>query len=66
MSIYIIGKQVVKEKNMLTKQECQQAIDNLWRMWDRTDNRAIRKNIQVSVEMLDSTINEIEINGEAK
>ena len=33
-------------------------------MWDRTDNRAIRKNIQVSIEMLDSTINEIEINGE--
>ena len=51
---------------MLTKQECQQAIDNLWRMWDRTDNSAIRKNIQVSIEMLDSTINEIEINGEAK
>ena len=51
---------------MLTKQECQQAINNLRRMWDRTDYRAIRKNIQVSIEMLDSTINEIEINGEAK
>jgi hypothetical protein len=34
-------------------------------MWDRTDNRVVRKNIQVSIEMLDSTINEIEINGEA-
>ena len=55
MSIYIIGKQVVKEKNMLTKQECQQAIDNLWRMWDRTDNRAIRKNIQVVKVKKDAT-----------
>ena len=45
---------------MITKEECQQAIDNLWRMWDRTDNRVVRKNIQVSIEMLDSTINELE------
>ena len=49
---------------MITKEECQQAINNLWRMLDRTDNRSISKNIQVSIEMLDSTINEIEINGE--
>ena len=49
---------------MLTKQECQQAINNLWEKWDNTNSDVVRKNIQVSIGLLDSAMNEIEINGE--
>ena len=51
---------------MLTKQECQQAMNNLWEKWDNTNSDVARKNIQVSIGLLDSAMNEIEINGEAK
>ena len=49
-----------RENRMITTEECKQAINTLWRMWDRTDNRTIRKNILASIEKLDSTINELE------
>jgi len=46
---------------MITKEECQQAIDNLWQKWDNTNSDVIRLQIQVALGLLDSTINEIEI-----
>ena len=49
-----------ERENKMTKKEYQQAINNLWEKWDNTSSDVVRGNIQVSIELLDSAINELE------